>query len=320
MLIKDRIYGNFEIKEPVLLELIKSKTFKRLKGISQGGLPKSHWPLPTYSRYEHSLGVVILLRRLGSSLEEQIAGLLHDISHTAFSHIGDIVLSDGYVNGVEDYHEKIKRKFLDNSDISGILQRFGFDIEILYDTDRFTLLEKHSPDLCADRVDYALREFKDFLSIKISKNLIDSLINFKNEIVFNDLEFAYFFSINFLKLQINIWGNEDLNRRYFLFADLLKAAFNKKIISPGDLIEISEEVIIKRMEKRGDKDMLKKLELLKLKDKLKLKKGMKIRKKFRYVDPKVIVDGKLRRLSDVKSDFKKVLEENKRINERGVVV
>ena len=31
----DRVYGNFEIEEPVILELINSKTIQRLKDIDQ---------------------------------------------------------------------------------------------------------------------------------------------------------------------------------------------------------------------------------------------------------------------------------------------
>ncbi len=35
---------------------------------------------------------MMLVNRLGGSLEEQIAALLHDVSHTAFSHVIDYVL------------------------------------------------------------------------------------------------------------------------------------------------------------------------------------------------------------------------------------
>ncbi|PKM92194.1 MAG: phosphohydrolase, partial [Euryarchaeota archaeon HGW-Euryarchaeota-1] len=33
----DRVWGDFEIDEPVVLELINSKTFQRLKEIDQAG-------------------------------------------------------------------------------------------------------------------------------------------------------------------------------------------------------------------------------------------------------------------------------------------
>ena len=36
-----------------------------------------------------------LLKKFGASTEEQIAGLIHDVSHSAFSHCIDYVLDEG---------------------------------------------------------------------------------------------------------------------------------------------------------------------------------------------------------------------------------
>ncbi len=81
--IYDKVYGKEKIKEPVLIELINSDSIQRLKGISQFGMPDEYYHLKTFSRKEHSIGVLILLRRMRANLEEQVAGLLHDVSHTA---------------------------------------------------------------------------------------------------------------------------------------------------------------------------------------------------------------------------------------------
>jgi HD superfamily phosphohydrolase len=39
MIIQDRTYGATEIESEVILELIRSKSFQRLKGIAQFGIP-----------------------------------------------------------------------------------------------------------------------------------------------------------------------------------------------------------------------------------------------------------------------------------------
>jgi uncharacterized protein len=102
MLFEDPVYGKIEVNETVLLELINSKPIQRLKGVLQGGLLYKVKPWKTMTRFDHSVGVMLLLRIKGASLEEQIAGLLHDISHTAFSHAINFV----YKSKDYDFHEK----------------------------------------------------------------------------------------------------------------------------------------------------------------------------------------------------------------------
>lgn len=91
MIISDVLYGEFEVDQ-VVEELILSKSVQRLKGIHQTGasyLVNKEWNV---TRFDHSVGVMLLVKKLGGSVEEQIAGLLHDVSHTAFSHVVDYVL------------------------------------------------------------------------------------------------------------------------------------------------------------------------------------------------------------------------------------
>lgn len=58
----DKIYGEFEITEPVLLELINSPTLQRLKGIDPAGYFDPFYPGKKRTRFEHSVGVCLLLR------------------------------------------------------------------------------------------------------------------------------------------------------------------------------------------------------------------------------------------------------------------
>lgn len=76
MNIKDRVYGDVEISEPVLLEIINSPTLQRLKDIDQAGYFEPYFPGTCHSRFEHSVGVCSLLKKYGAPIEEQIAGLI----------------------------------------------------------------------------------------------------------------------------------------------------------------------------------------------------------------------------------------------------
>ena len=106
----DTFYGPLEVDEPVLLELIESPAFQRLKGIHQYGVSYYTTHKEEYTRYEHSLEVFAILRINNCSLEEQISGLLHDISHTVFSHIGDWVF--GKAHQEKDYQNSIHSVYL----------------------------------------------------------------------------------------------------------------------------------------------------------------------------------------------------------------
>ena len=126
MEVDDKVYGQTKIEEPVLIELINSSPVQRLKGICQGG-PSKYANNRTVTRYDHSVGVMILLKRLNATIEEQIAGLLHDIPHTAFSHVIDFV----FKNDSHEFHEKFHEKMVMNSEIPSILDRHGIDIDFI---------------------------------------------------------------------------------------------------------------------------------------------------------------------------------------------
>lgn len=63
MFYTDPIYGTVEIQDPVILELIQSPTLQRLKGIDQAGYYDEHFPDSKHTRFEHSMGVYLLLKR-----------------------------------------------------------------------------------------------------------------------------------------------------------------------------------------------------------------------------------------------------------------
>jgi HD superfamily phosphohydrolase len=238
MKIEDRIYGTFSVEAPVLRELITTPSFERLKRIAQFGIPDRYYHLKNFSRHEHSLGVMILLNRLGASEEEQVAGLLHDVSHTAFSHVIDWVLGDATK---EDYQDKQHESVVTNSEIADILKKYGYEPRSIANFERFPLLDRHAPDLCADRVDYAFREFPQ----TIAKECFGHVTVAHQRIVFDNQESAYLFAHNFLLLQINHWGGYEAVSRYRIFADVLRQAMAAGVIEYDDFWQDDEHVLAK---------------------------------------------------------------------------
>ncbi|WP_089607281.1 HD domain-containing protein [Bacillus cereus] len=243
MIISDVLYGEFEVDQ-VVEELISSKSMQRLKGIHQGGasyLMNEKWNV---MRFDHSVGVMLLVKKLGGSVEEQIASLLHDVSHAAFSHVIDYVFD----NEDESYHEEIFSSVVKNSEIPAILAKYGYNYEdILLDDSKWTLLERSAPELCADRVDYTLRDMYTYgyISLEEVHRFLEDIIAVEGKMVLQNIQIAEWFTetyykevIDFLMKPINIYGND-------MLAKTLKVALHKRIIHADDFLLEDEELISK---------------------------------------------------------------------------
>ena len=101
--IYDPIHGFIPI-QPHLLSIIDTQEFQRLRDLKQLGATHYVFPSATHTRFEHSLGVSFLARKLMESLQKnqpslkiterqiqlvEIAGLIHDLGHGPFSHLWD---------------------------------------------------------------------------------------------------------------------------------------------------------------------------------------------------------------------------------------
>ena len=142
MILQDSVYGTQEISDSLVIEIIKTPEMERLKGVNQYGPYNLVDPSAFSSRYDHSLGVYFLLRKLNAPREEQIAGLLHDIAHTAFSHVIDFVYNAA---DTQHTHEGFHEKVLKNSNIPAILKKFNLDVKYISDHTKFPLLENNLP-------------------------------------------------------------------------------------------------------------------------------------------------------------------------------
>lgn len=222
MKIHDFIYGSFHL-EPVLAELIHTQPLQRLKKIHQGGASYLVNPKWNVTRFEHSVGVMLLIKKLGGSIEEQIAGLLHDISHTAFSHVIDFVLD----NPNQDFHDQIFEKVIQSSEIPSVLQKHGFNLLSILPIEKWSLLEQPLPLLCADRIDYTLRDLSTYnmISLVDACKFVDELKVIDSKICLKTVEAAEWFVkayytevIDFFLHPSNVYG-------YVILTDILKRKY-----------------------------------------------------------------------------------------------
>lgn len=230
----DSLYGDCEITESVLLDLMASDAMQRSKGIAQHGITALLGITPPFSRFEHAVGVMLLVRRLGANLQEQVAALLHDVSHTAFSHVIDFVFDD---HSGQSYHEEKKLEFVAGSDIPAILARHDMDWHDVMDEAQFSLLEQPSPALCADRLDYFLRDL-EFLKLANRQEIqtaLASLVTRDGKIVVNNRAAARWLAYTFIETDRASWSSFREVGLYQLAADAIKAARQTGLIEEADI-------------------------------------------------------------------------------------
>lgn len=297
----DPVYGTFTITEPVLEALIETDAIQRLKKIHQAGASYLVVERRDVNRFDHSLGVMYLIRLMGGSLEEQIAGLLHDISHTAFSHVVDQVV----FNEKETFHEEHKDWLVNTSGIPKVLQEYRLDAAQIFDEHNWKILEQPAPDLCADRVDYTLRDL--LRAGRISTQAIHDFVSalaFKNNkmVVANATQAAWFAEqyyhevADLFMAPVEIYANHHM-------AAIIREAIRKNILHLRDMLLDDDEGIIRKIAQSGDVQLTAQLSSL--------EKGIKVvsdaltfdyqgKAKARIVDPLVAThDGQYVRCSEL---------------------
>lgn len=303
MKISDIVYGTVEIDEPILIELINSKPLQRIKGVNQAGTQLVQTD-KTVTRYDHCVGAMLLLRKFGASLEEQIAGLLHDVPHTAFSHAADFVFNQGTVG---TYHERFLRQIVFDSEIPAILRKYNIDPNYVTDEHNFSLLEQDIPQLCADRIDYSLRDIRSdgIFSEKNVNDILAAIATHDGKFLMTEGKTAYFYATAFMKQCLNSWNAPQTLAAFEIFGQLIRKALAAKTLVEADLFGTDDEVLIKlrRSSDSQIKDLLSKLTPNLNFEHDDVNFDFDTRGKVRYIDPPILKHGKVEKLSKLNSAF-----------------
>ncbi len=295
MEVDDRVYGPATVDEPVLDVLVQTGPVQRLRDISQAGPQHLFMDKPRLTRYEHSVGVMLLLRQHGAPLEEQVAGLLHDVPHTAFSHLADFV----YETDNHEFHERFLEEMVRDSEIPAVLERHGLAVDAVLDEDRFPLLERDAPDLCADRIDYFLRDFAAYGGADVS-GLRDAVTTHDGMFVLDDRDAAERFALQYIEADERFWADPAEVAVFHVFADAVRRALDAGILTRDDLFETDDHVW-QRLRDADDPAVQDRLDTLR--GEVSVDVGvddpdMVVETKCRWIDPPVLADGDVMRVTD----------------------
>ncbi len=304
--IEDKIYGKFKVPS-IINSLIISNPIQRLKKIHQGGgayLVNKCW---NTKRYDHSIGVLYLSQKLGGSLDENIKSLIHDVSHTAFSHVIDYVIGNEY----EDYHDSIFENIIKKTEINSILRDANIDIDSII-KNKFFILDSDLPDLSVDRIDYTLRDLynQNLISKEKVLNFLEELQIFNGSICIKSESAALWFLdlyykevLDFFMHPLNIYANYKLT-------ELLDKAMKFNIITFKDF-QTTDQDIIDKIEKSKNKNLISILNEINPKVQLiedNEEYNINIKFKPRILDPYLIIEGKKIRLTSVNKKAEKLNE------------
>ncbi len=314
----DIVWEDIEIEDKDILEIIKHPAMQRIKKI---------W-ISTYgylfnlkrnaTRFDHSIGVYLLLRNFGASKEEQIAGLIHDVSHTALSHVSTYAFQGKYTG--TEFHELQQKKFIEDSGLAKLLEKLGYNPDELLHENHFSLLENELPDICADRLDYALRDglHLQTLSRQQVERIKNGLKVLKGEFVFKNTESAFIYSFNFYLLNLMFYGSPTEAHFNNDFGNLVKFAVKEGILEEKDWFS-NDVKLTNKLKKSKNKKV--KAWLEKYNNRLIVYEDQKnqdiiLPKKIRIVDPKVQQKGKTIRLSKISPTYNKIITDYKKTHQK----
>ena len=167
---KEIIFDSGKPEESMIMELIDTQAFQRLRRIKQLGAASLLFHGAESSRFTHSIGVFCIARKIYKRLVEcesnfaknkfvlYGAALLHDVGHGPLSHTSEVIF--------KHKHEYWSKNLVKNySPITSILKKFGYELpnqigELFESKNLFSkpLKTLISSEIDCDRLDYLLRD------------------------------------------------------------------------------------------------------------------------------------------------------------------
>lgn len=233
-----------------LLEFMQTKEMQRLKDIGMNcGCEytnlKTFKKCQSYSRFDHSVGVALIVWHFTEDIKQSVAGLLHDIATPVFAHTIDFLNGD-YIKqeSTETETENIIRG---SSEICKLLKKYNLKVEEVRDYHLYPVADNDIPQLSADRLEYSLGNILNygFAGIEQIKEYYQHLYVNQNELAFDDLNIAIAFTKDVFQTAKVYICDEDRFAMQSL-ALLLKNAIEDGVINYQDLY-LDEKTIIKKL-------------------------------------------------------------------------
>lgn len=227
-----------------LREFVATPPMKRLKSVGMNcGCEYTRFPLFTgirpYSRFDHSLGVALIVWHFTESMEQTLAGLFHDVTTPVFAHVVDFLNGDHLRQ--ESTEAGVAECLAASPEIMDLLKRYDLTLEQVSDYHQYPIADNDSPALSADRLEYTMGNLFNygFVDLRQIRGFYEDLVvgadeRGKTELVFRSPDMASLFTRAALKNSYVYVAKEDRFAMQAL-ADLLQLALDRGAICREDL-------------------------------------------------------------------------------------
>ena len=206
-----------------------------------------------YSRLDHSVGVALIIWNFTKDKTQTIAGLLHDISTTVFSHVSDFRKGDALTQTSTE--EPTTKMILSDSALCKLLESDGIEPKDVVDYHIYPIADNEIPSLSADRLEYmypsglALDGSWTFEEIAKTYNDLIILKNEENkdELGFKTIEMAELYCKKFCMIGHILQLNEN-KLSLQLLSQIMSKAVELDVLQEEDFMTMSESKIIEKIE------------------------------------------------------------------------
>lgn len=302
-------------------EIARTKEMQRLKYIGQNcGRDYISNKIQTfkynYSRFEHSIGVGLIVWNFTKDKKQSIAGLLHDIATPTFSHVIDYYNNDAETQtSTESLTEEIIRE---SKEINEILKRYNIKVEEVSDYALYPIADNDVPQLSSDRLEYNLYTgtARGIITLEEADKVYKDIIITKNEygideMCFQNIEIAkkitkvVLNNAKFMSGGISTITNN-------LLSEILKMSVEAKIIDAKMFMTQKEEDIAKILDETKNvkiKEQWEKLrnfdKVYESKEKIKDKYSVENIGKKRYINPLIKIRDNIYRIAELDDEINK---------------
>lgn len=265
--------------------------------------------LDSYSRYDHSLGVALIIWRFTHDPAQTLAGLLHDIATPVFAHVVDFLRGD-YLT--QEATESGTVEMIASSDaLRRVLTEQNLTVDDVCDYHRYPIADNDAPRLAADRLEYTLGNclnygIRDAETVwSYYQDLIIAL-NEENtpELAFHTKNIAEDFALAALSCSKIYVADEDRYSMQIL-SELLKHAIQSGVLEEQDL-RTTETVVVKKLLSSADTaeywQSFRSIEIIERSEQPRGDGWRKIVAKKRRIDPLIIGLGRVSKVSNLFSE------------------